>query len=154
MFGIKDYEPDFFTTAEEGIRRHTTLLKGLLGQELLSSLAMWNVDENRLFTGGPMILTFENNNIELLMTEFEKYSITSGRIDLDTPLDWYGTQITLSWKKNALSELVSVLNKKLKSVYFVDSRMRTKVVANRENPELVGETHISSWFMNSLEFEF
>ncbi len=64
---------------------------------------------------------FEGGQIELCAFKSDQFIITFNEISLSKPIDWYGTDLELSWKKNGLKELLFVIGKQVEEPEILQS---------------------------------
>jgi hypothetical protein len=120
MLGIKNYIPKFYTELSQIINEHKTRLQGLKGKRIEEIWVAWEQDENEWFKDLPVIMRFEDCQIELCAYKTDEYAVTFDQINLSDEIDYYGTDLVLSWEKNKLKELNNCINKQIVKVEIIE----------------------------------
>src|SRR5689334_22831579 len=105
MLGIKNYNPKFYTKLSQIIYDHKTRLQGLKGKQIKEIWVAWEQNEDEWFNDLPVIIRFEDCQLELCAYKTDEYAVTFDQIDLSDEIDYYGTDLVLRWEKNKLKEL-------------------------------------------------
>ena len=145
------YTPDYIDTVSELIAKKAALLKPLVGQRLLSSYVVWDIVENEWFFDGPVILIFEEKQIELCCNKLEEISITSGATDIGANqiISW-DPEGPYEWRKNALEEINYVIDSALEKINIIEFEFTTWPAGeNSSSPNTS-----SNWILNGLDFYF
>lgn len=121
---ISDYAPKFFDKTEEFLRAHRSLLRNLIGKTITDSYIIWDLDLDKWFSDGPIVLVIGNTQVELKASQTDMYSLTTNSIDLNQPLDkdyvGDGSVQLFEWRINTLKEIAKVLNKRIDEVYIIE----------------------------------
>jgi hypothetical protein len=105
FLGVLGYAPRHVETMEQLDERDRERLRGLVGQRLVRHWAMWEGDT--WFTDGPVILEFEQARLELAAFKLH-LCLSWDSIDVGQELDWFGTDLQLEWRADALQPLAAL----------------------------------------------
>ncbi|MEH7074268.1 hypothetical protein [Neobacillus drentensis] len=120
MFGIKNYHPEFYSDLSHLIDEHKTRLQGLKGKIIEEVWVAWEQNQDEWFNDLPVILRFDDCQLELCAFKTDQYAITFDQIDLSEVIDYYGTDFLLSWEKNKLKELNQCIKKRIVKVELIE----------------------------------
>lgn len=115
--GIPNYTPYSFHDFDEFYIHLQNTLVPFKGMVLEKYYAVFDQD-CQLENSSPLILKFENTNIEISTRQDEDISLTVGQINLNTEIVWL-ENVKCEWKSSGIELLDKVLNKKLASIKLV-----------------------------------
>lgn len=118
MLGIEGYEPQWHHDGRALAAAHRVRFGRLIGQRLVGSWLMWDEDELTWFTGGPVILGFGDQNLEITHRKFDECGITWDQIDMSMPLDWPG--LRLDWRADIHPGLAAVRGRPLRAANVIE----------------------------------
>ena len=124
MFGIEGYEPQWHHSGRALAAAHRARFRKLIGQPLHDAWLMWDLDEDRWFADGPVILGFPECNVEITHRKFDECAITWDQVDMTIPLHWSG--LRLDWRANAHPILAGVVGRKLGAVNIIERLMAAR----------------------------
>lgn len=105
FLGVLGYAPRHVETLEQLDERDRERLRGLAGQRLVRHWAMWESDA--WFPDGPVVLEFEEARLELAAFKLH-ICLSWDTIDVEQDLDWFGTDLQLEWRADALEPLAAL----------------------------------------------
>ncbi|UYZ21172.1 hypothetical protein [Mesobacillus jeotgali] len=120
MLGIKDYNPKFYTELSQILNDHKTRLQGLKGKRIEEIWVAWEQEEDEWFKDLPVVIKFEDCQIELCAYKTDNYAITFDQINLSDEIDYYGTDLVLRWEKNKLKDLNNFINERIVKVEIIE----------------------------------
>ncbi|MEH7482629.1 hypothetical protein V7157_16540 [Neobacillus drentensis] len=118
--GIKNYNPKFYTELSQIINDHKTRLQGLKGKQIEEIWVAWEQNEDDWFNDLPVIIRFEDCQLELCAYKTDEYAVTFDQIDLSEEIDYYGSDFVLRWGKNKLKELNKYMYKRIVKVEIIE----------------------------------
>jgi hypothetical protein len=121
VFGIEGYEPQWHHRGQALAAVHRAGFARLRGQPLVGGWLMWDLDEDRWYADGPVVLGFSDTNVEIMHRKFDECAITWGQVDMSAPLHWAGRR--LDWRRNAHPALLSVHGRPLSAVNLLERLM-------------------------------
>lgn len=121
MFGIEGYEPHWHHGGRALAAAHRARFRQLIGQRLHDIWLMWDLDADRWFTDGPVVLGFTDTNLEITHRKFDECAITWGHVDMLLPLHW--SDLRLDWRENAHPALRSVRGRRLRDANVIERLM-------------------------------
>jgi hypothetical protein len=124
VFGIEGYEPQWHHSGRALAAAHRSRFRHLIGQRLHGAWLMWDMDADRWFADGPIILGFDDANVEVTHRKFDDCAITWDQVDMLAPLHWSG--IRLDWREEAHPALRSVHGRRLREVNVVERLMAAR----------------------------
>jgi len=124
VFGIEGYEPQWHHSGRALAAAHRARFRKLIGQPLHDAWLMWDLDEDRWFADGPVILGFPECNVEITHRKFDECAITWDQVDMTIPLHWSG--LRLDWRANAHPILAGVVGRKLGAVNIIERLMAAR----------------------------
>ncbi|ASS94118.1 hypothetical protein [Peribacillus simplex] len=113
MFGLKNYNPKMYTNPSNIIKDHRNALEELIGKNIEEIWVAWEQDEDEWFNDCPVVIRFENCQLELCANKADEYAVTFNKILFTQDLCWYGTDLRLKWEKNKLQDLNSATGKRV-----------------------------------------
>ncbi|WAL65191.1 hypothetical protein ORV05_30475 [Amycolatopsis cynarae] len=119
-FGIDGYRPYWLTALAEMRREHGDRLAALVGRRLTATRLMWDLDSDEWWSDGPVVLGFEDEQVEINHQKFAELSITWNSIDTDRAPAVRGFR--LGWRDDVPCELVALRGRRLSSVVFLQWR--------------------------------
>ncbi|MFD1778498.1 hypothetical protein ACFSFW_07440 [Fredinandcohnia salidurans] len=121
MFGIKNYEPIFYSNYNEFIKEHGEGLRRLKGSPLEAIITVHNANDGEFWSDCPVILVIGGIQLEFC-TFKDCVSVTWDEIDMNERLDWYGSQnLQLEWQKNIVENVTSMIGKKIEEVEIIEA---------------------------------
>lgn len=121
MFGIEGYEPHWHHGARALATAHRGRFQKLIGQRLHDVWLMWDLDADRWFADGPVVLAFTDANVEITHRKFDECAITWGQVDMMLPLHF--SDLRLDWHDNAHPAVRSVRGRRLKEANVIERLM-------------------------------
>ncbi|WP_046173552.1 hypothetical protein [Domibacillus indicus] len=122
MLGIKNYNPKMYTNPSTIIGDHRTKLEALIGRNVKEIWTVWAQDEHEWFNDCPVVICFEDRQLELCAYKTNEYAITFDEILVSQGLSWYGSDLKLNWEKNKLEELNFAIGKKVMGIEMIEMR--------------------------------
>lgn len=135
MFGIEGYEPHWHHSGRALASAHRPRFRRLVGQVLHDSWLMWDLDADRWFADGPVILGFTDANVEITHRKFDECAITWDQVDMLLPLHWAAAtdpvgepdgadgSIRLDWRAGSHPALDTVRGRRLRAVNVIERLM-------------------------------
>ena len=120
MLGIKDYNPKIYTNPSSILKDHKVQLERLKGKHIKEIWVAWEQASNEWFRDCPVIIRFEECQIELCAFKWNEYLITFDKISVLQDIEWYGTDLPIKWKKNKIDELNFVINKRINDIEIIE----------------------------------
>ncbi|WOD65822.1 hypothetical protein NQZ71_21765 (plasmid) [Niallia taxi] len=120
MLGIKSYNPKLYTELSQIIKDQKIRLHGLKGKMIKDILVAWEEYSDEWFNDLPVIIRFEDCQLELCAYKSGEYAITFDQIDLAEEIDYYGTDFLLRWEQNKLMQLAEFINKRIDKVEIIE----------------------------------
>ncbi len=153
MLGIENYNPKFFSSATDITAELGRKLKNLVGKKLLEVWIVWDTNDNEWFRECPVVLNIEGTQLELCNAKTDELSITFDIIDMSQNINWYDIEdFKLEWRKEPLSELSLVIDKKIINIELIEYNFQTEIIFSKDNPQLIGKQN-SVWILNGIGFE-
>lgn len=121
MFGIEGYQPQWHHSGRALAAAHRARFRRLIGQPLHDAWLMWDLDADRWFADGPVILGFTDANVEIIHRKFDECAITWDQVDMLYPLHW--SEIRLDWESGGHSALATVRGRRLREVNVIERLM-------------------------------
>ncbi|MBV1852110.1 hypothetical protein [Catellatospora tritici] len=118
MLGIEGYEPVWHHDANALAGAHRARFARIIGQPLVGSWLMWDLDSECWFTGGPVVLGFPDANIEITHRKFDECAISWDTIDMQASLDWPG--LRLDWWSDTHPAILSARGRPLTRVNIIE----------------------------------
>jgi len=135
-FGIEGYRPRWHYRGRALAAAHRARFRQLVGQPLHDAWLMWDLDADRWFADGPVILGFADANVEITHRKFDECAITWDQVDMLLPLHWSATptaplasldrsgpQLRLDWRAGGHPALARVRGRRLREVNVVERLM-------------------------------
>lgn len=135
MFGIAGYEPHWHHSGRALASTHRDRFRRLIGQRLHDAWLMWDLDQDRWFADGPVILGFTDANVEVTHRKFDECAITWNQVDMLEPLVWSTLPtealasvddpdaIRLDWQAGGHPALRRVRDRRLREVNVIERLM-------------------------------
>ncbi|WP_437833821.1 hypothetical protein ACQRXC_22955 (plasmid) [Niallia taxi] len=120
MLGIKSYNPKIYTEQSQILKDQKIRLQGLKGKKIKDIWFAWEKNSDEWFNDLPVIIRFEDCQLELCAYKSGEYAITFNQIDLTEENDYYGTDFLLSWEQNKLMQLAESINKRIDKVEMIE----------------------------------
>lgn len=120
MLGIKSYNPKIYTEQSQILKDQKIRLQGLKGKKIKDIWVAWEKNSDEWFNDLPVIIRFEDCQLELCAYKSGEYAITFNQIDLTEENDYYGTDFLLSWEQNKLMQLAESINKRIDKVEMIE----------------------------------
>jgi hypothetical protein len=121
VFGIEGYEPHWHHGGGALAVAHRARFRKLIGQRLHDAWLMWDLDTDRWFADGPVVLGFPDANLEITHRKFDECAITWDHVDMLQPLHWSG--LRLDWRENAHPALESARGRRLREANVIERLM-------------------------------
>ena len=122
MLGVKDYNPKLYTDLSSILKDHKRSLEKLKGQRIMGIWAAWDQSGDEWFNNCPVVVAFEDCQIELCAYKTDEYIITFNEVNVRDEIDWYGTELRLKWEKDKLANLGIAVNKEVKAMEIIEWR--------------------------------
>ncbi|HEX2356512.1 MAG TPA: hypothetical protein VHI50_08630 [Micromonosporaceae bacterium] len=139
VLGIEGYEPHWQHSAEALAAAHRARFARIIGHPLVGAWLMWDLDEDRWFADGPVVLGFGEANVEITHRKFDECAITWDQVDMASPVDWYGTGLRLDWVPTGHATLRAVAGRRLREVNVIE-----RITTARWRPNV----------LSAIEFQF
>jgi hypothetical protein len=120
MFLFSGYSPKIYSNVPNIIQDHKNCLKQLKGKKITDIWIAWDKDNNEWFNDCPVVISFEDCQLELCAYKSDEYKISFNEIPIFQPIDWYGTNFNLEWVKNKLPFQASLTNKRVKHMEIIE----------------------------------
>jgi len=120
MLGIKSYNPKLYTEQSQILKDQKIRLQELKGKKIKDIWFAWEKNSDEWFNDLPVIIRFEDCQLELCAYKSGEYAITFNQIDLTEEIDYYGTDFLLSWEQNKLMQLAESINKRIDKVEMIE----------------------------------
>ncbi|MED4040614.1 hypothetical protein [Niallia taxi] len=120
MLGIKSYNPKLYTEQSQILKDQKIRLQGLKGKKIKDIWFAWEKNSDEWFNDLPVIIRFEDCQLELCAYKSGEYAITFNQVDLTEEIDYYGTDFLLSWEQNKLMQLAESINKRIDKVEMIE----------------------------------
>ncbi|TVT52607.1 hypothetical protein FNH05_12700 [Amycolatopsis rhizosphaerae] len=127
-FGIAGYRPRWLTDLAEIRREHGDRLAALVGRRLTTTRLMWDPDRDEWWSDGPVVLGFEEEQVEVNHQKFDEVSITWNSVDIGRAPAVEGFH--LGWRGDAPHELVALCGRRLSSVALLQWHGEDRDVAD------------------------
>ncbi|WP_433498929.1 hypothetical protein ACQP1K_00775 [Sphaerimonospora sp. CA-214678] len=98
-FGIPRYRPEWLSGRSAITATHGARLGRLVDRRLTRALLVWDLDEDKWFADGPVLLDFEGEQVEINHGKLDELSITWNTIDPARSPDW--PDFHLAWRDDA-----------------------------------------------------
>lgn len=121
MLGIEGYEPIWHHDARALAAAHHARFAQIIGQPLVGSWLVWDLDAQAWFTGGPVVLGFPDANIEITHRKFDECAISWDTIDMQAPPDWPG--LRLDWWSDTHPTVRAARGRELRAVNLIERVM-------------------------------
>jgi hypothetical protein len=121
VLGIEGYEPIWHHDARTLAAAHESGFAKILGQPLLGSWLVWDLDDHAWFTGGPVVLGFPDANVEIAHRKFDECAISWDTIDMQAPLNYPG--LRLDWSSDTHPAVVAACGRFLRQVNIIERVM-------------------------------
>jgi hypothetical protein len=121
VFGIEGYEPQWHHSGQALAAMHRGRFVRLRQRPLVGAWLMWDLDEDRWYADGPVVLGFGDTNVEITHRKFDECAITWGQVDMSEPLLSAGRR--LDWRTDTHPALRTVLDRRLSGVNVLERLM-------------------------------
>ncbi len=121
MLGIEGYEPIWHHDARALAAAHRSRFAQIIGQPLIGSWLVWDLDAEAWFTGGPIVLGFPDANIEITHRKFDECAISWDTIDMQAPLEYPG--LRLDWWSDTHPTVQAARGRTLRQVNIIERVM-------------------------------
>lgn len=118
MLGIDGYDPVWHHDAGALAAAHRSRFARVIGQPLVGSWLVWDLDAEAWFTGGPVVFGFPDANIEITHRKFDECAISWDTIDLQAQLDWPG--LRLDWWADTHPAILAARGRALTRVNLIE----------------------------------
>lgn len=120
MLGIKNYNPKMYTNPSAIIEDHGTKLEALIGKYIQEIWVVWEQAENEWFNDCPVIIGFEDCQLELCAYKTDEFAVTFNQILVSENPSWYESDLKLQWEKNKLAEWDFIAGKKVMEIEIIE----------------------------------
>lgn len=120
MLGIKHYNPKMYTNPSNIIEDHGMKLEALIGKNVQEVWVVWKQTEHEWFNDCPVIIGFEDGQLELCAYKTDEFAVTFDQILVSQGLSWYGSDLKLHWEKNKLEEWNFIVGKKVMGIEIIE----------------------------------
>lgn len=120
MLDIKNYNPKFYTQPTHIIKDHKARLDELKGKKIEGIWIVWNQDDDEWFNNLPVIIKFEDCQLELCANKTDEFAVTFDEINMSNEIDYFGNGNVLKWEKNKLNSFSKCINKRIVSIEIIE----------------------------------
>ncbi|MDV6377055.1 hypothetical protein ORD22_02095 [Sporosarcina sp. GW1-11] len=120
MLGIKHYNPKIYTNPSDILKDHKVQLERLKGKHIKEIWVAWEQDSDEWFRDCPVIIRFEECQIELCAFKWDEYFITFDKISVLQDIEWYGTDLRIQWEMNKIDRLNFAINKCINDIEIIE----------------------------------
>ncbi|MDN4608651.1 hypothetical protein [Sporosarcina highlanderae] len=120
MLGIKDYNPKIYTNPSGILKDHKVQLERLKGKQIQEIWVAWEQASDEWFRDCPVIICFEECQIELCAFKWDEYFVTFDEISVLQDIEWYGTGLPIKWEKNKINGLNFAINKRINGIEIIE----------------------------------
>lgn len=121
MFGIKGYNPRFYSNCKDFMFHNKNLIRELIGQKLIKIHWVCEVSTGEWFKDFPVVLELDGGYLSLCANKYSDFSMGMNNIDFGLPLDWYGVKdFDLQWKEYKTRKIENVKNQPIESIEIVN----------------------------------
>ena len=144
-------ELEYIDSTQELVKQKSPILKEIIGQKLLASYVVWDIEEDEWFTDGVVVFEFEKLRLELCCNKMEEISVKFNSIDLlKKPYIYWDSNGPYEWRKNAISEVNEVIGNKLEKLRIVEAEF-----CSWPSSESYGTPNmVCTWILNGINFYF
>jgi len=144
-------ELEYIDSTQELVKQKSPILKEIIGQKLLASYVVWDIEEDEWFTDGVVVFEFEKLRLELCCNKMEEISVKFNSIDLlKKPYIYWDSNGPYEWRKNAISEVNEVIGNKLEKLRIVEAEFCSWPMGEHYgSPNMV-----CTWILNGINFYF
>jgi hypothetical protein len=122
-FDIQGYEPQWLHGVPLTTSVHGERLQALAGRRLRHIWLLWDLDDDRWFADGPVLLDFEGEQVEVSHKRFDDLSITWNTVDPSEQQTWtWGDwghpddyPVRLGWRHDAHPQTVALQGQQLQA---------------------------------------
>ncbi|MEU5526162.1 hypothetical protein ABZ744_04415 [Micromonospora chersina] len=113
-FGISGYQPHWLHDRGSIAAAHGRRLAALAGQTLHHVWLVWDLDDDEWFSDCPVLLAFDDDQVEINHQKFDDLSVTFNRIDPAQPVVWPTSDgFSLAWRAEPLPALAALRGQQL-----------------------------------------
>ncbi|MBM0255510.1 hypothetical protein [Micromonospora sp. 4G55] len=113
-FGISGYRPQWVQARSAIAAAHGRRLAALAGQTLHHVWLVWDLDADEWFPDCPVVLAFDDDQVEVNHQKTDDLSVTFSSIDLAQPVVWPTSDgFSLAWRADPLPELAALHGQQL-----------------------------------------
>ncbi len=153
MLGIESYNPKFYTETGDIVAELNEAFQTLIGKVISEVWVVYDINENKWFKDCPVILIIDGMQVEISAYKIDELAITFNSISMSEKLNWYDMDdFKLEWRKNAFSDILAVLNKKICNIEIMEYNLVTEITYSKDNPK-EQDKKISAWLLNGIGFE-
>ncbi|MBK9069428.1 MAG: hypothetical protein IPL79_00230 [Myxococcales bacterium] len=156
MYGVPNFEPNFFRDPHTLIEVLGAELNGLIGKTFEDYWVMWDLREDVHYTDGPVVLKIGGEPYEFVARDLDKFSITRARVDLLSPLDWYGAgdELPLAWRTQTETAINQLIGRTVSGIDILLYALTTDLIFAKESPSELAQSHTSAQMLHGLELAF
>jgi hypothetical protein len=137
---VSGWRPDF-RPGHEQVALHAARLHAVLGQRIVESWGVWDLEHDEWFADLPVVLQFNAGvGLEVCWEKFDDLSITWDTIDVGvTPTGW--VEWPLEWRPHPLPALAAVAGQTVSALAATSFLFRTQ---NVDQPHDVSEAWLTT----------
>jgi hypothetical protein len=133
VLGIEGYEPQWHHSGRALAAAHRPRFARMIGRRLIDGWLLWDLDAGTWFADAPVILGFDQINVEVTHRKFDECAITWDQVDMSIPLVWgepsgapgdrAGTGLRLDWRAGAHPAVRRMRGRRLREVNVIERLM-------------------------------
>ncbi|WP_203362028.1 hypothetical protein [Bacillus sp. REN10] len=120
MFGIKEYLPKLYENSTAILHDLKHDLQDLKGQKIKKIWVVWDQFYDEWFVDCPVIIQFENAQMELCAYQMGAFAISFNQIDIRQQPDLPGTEFKLIWTKDKMENLEFAIGQQVKEIEIIE----------------------------------
>jgi hypothetical protein len=118
VLGIEGYKPVWHHDAGALSAAHRRRFAQVIGQPLVGSWLLWDLDNEMWFSGGPVVLGFPGANVEVTHRRFDECGISWDSIDIQAGPGWPGMR--LDWWADPHPAIRAAIGQPLRRVSVIE----------------------------------
>ncbi|MDO3410941.1 hypothetical protein QWJ34_14310 [Saccharibacillus sp. CPCC 101409] len=153
-FGIKNYEPRFYSTSIEIMHDFASQLKKLKTQRIINVFSMRNKIDEEWNEDSPILLELTSCQLEICNYKLEELALSVNLIDRAHEIEkWdfgeYG-KFEYEWR-NDRQEFLGFIQAEIVGIEIIEQRFESTLIASKSISEEVEKT-TSNWILNGIGF--
>jgi hypothetical protein len=121
----------FVSRVDDLLKTNGSRLQGLCGKTIRATWVAWDEERNDWLPDEAVILGVGSDTLEIVFWKMDEVALTWNSIDTSARPAWvanWDEGLALTWRKDALPALRSVVGKTITGVSIVEYRFKTKVI--------------------------